>query len=76
MFDSPATLPSVDRALHRFTEAMPLSTFGLQRTHHLRRPVPQRVAPLTTFNMTMGSAANLHSQQLGNTYPVKPPIYI
>jgi hypothetical protein len=67
MFDSPATLPSVDRALNRLSEAMLLSTFSLPGTHRLHRPVAHRVAPSTTSDISTGSAANFRSQQLGNT---------
>jgi hypothetical protein len=42
--DSLATLPSMDRALYRSAEAMPLSTFSLHGAHSLYRPVPHCAA--------------------------------
>jgi hypothetical protein len=67
MFDSPATLPSVDRALHCLTEATPSSTFGLPGIHRLYQPVPHCATLPTTSNRTVGSAASCRSQRLGNT---------
>jgi hypothetical protein len=64
MFDSPAMLLSIDQALYHLTEAMPFSTFDLLGIHRLHWPVPHRAASPTTSDMTVGSAATFHSQQL------------